>query len=151
MYEIHHDEDFYQSASSFDAFRFSRPYMINQVHGSGNAAGNAKNGPASSRRLLGTVANGSAEAGAKCRDGLESMLGVKQEAVTTGSDIFLGFGHGKHSCPGRFFAAHEMKLMLAHLVQHYDVEYMEERPMQQTIMETKLPSSSTCIRVRFRG
>lgn len=75
---------------------------------------------------------------------------MKQLSVVTGGDTFLGFGYGKHSCPGRFFAAHEMKLLLAHVVQQYDIEFLPERPMQQTIMETKLPSSSACIRVRLR-
>jgi cytochrome P450 len=33
----------------------------------------------------------------------------------------LYFGHGKHACPGRFFAATELRLLLAHLVTHYDL------------------------------
>ncbi|TDZ23970.1 Cytochrome P450 monooxygenase TRI1 [Colletotrichum orbiculare MAFF 240422] len=32
----------------------------------------------------------------------------------------LGFGHGKHACPGRFFAANEIKIALVHLVLQYD-------------------------------
>ncbi|CAI6093148.1 unnamed protein product [Clonostachys chloroleuca] len=32
----------------------------------------------------------------------------------------LGFGHGKHACPGRFFAANELKVILCHLLVKYD-------------------------------
>ncbi|TFY60306.1 hypothetical protein EVG20_g7469 [Dentipellis fragilis] len=36
---------------------------------------------------------------------------------------YLSFGHGKHACPGRFFAAVELKAMLAHVVLTYDVRF----------------------------
>ncbi|KAL0940009.1 cytochrome P450 [Colletotrichum truncatum] len=32
----------------------------------------------------------------------------------------LGFGHGQHACPGRFFAANEVKIILCHLLVNYD-------------------------------
>ncbi|GKT47702.1 cytochrome P450 monooxygenase TRI1 [Colletotrichum spaethianum] len=32
----------------------------------------------------------------------------------------LGFGHGKHACPGRFFAANEIKIALAHILLQYE-------------------------------
>ena len=32
----------------------------------------------------------------------------------------LSFGHGYYSCPGRFFAANEIKLALCHLLMKYD-------------------------------
>ncbi|THH28887.1 hypothetical protein EUX98_g5314 [Antrodiella citrinella] len=35
---------------------------------------------------------------------------------------FIAFGQGRHACPGRHFAAYEMKLMLAYIVLHYDVK-----------------------------
>lgn len=41
--------------------------------------------------------------------------------VSTGIEYFP-FGHGRHACPGRFFAAIELKLMLAHIVMNYDVK-----------------------------
>lgn len=41
--------------------------------------------------------------------------------VTTGVNS-LGFGHGAHSCPGRFFAANELKVALCHLILKYDLE-----------------------------
>ena len=62
------------------------------------------------------------------QDDAESL---KHQMVATGSTL-LHFGHGKHACPGRFFAANELKAMLAHLVLEYDVRFKEG--------ESRLPS-----------
>ncbi|KAJ7185998.1 cytochrome P450 [Mycena filopes] len=45
----------------------------------------------------------------------------KSHLVSTTTD-YVVFGHGKHACPGRFFAATELKGMLAHILMTYDVE-----------------------------
>ncbi|KAI0144969.1 cytochrome P450 [Pestalotiopsis sp. NC0098] len=39
--------------------------------------------------------------------------------VNTGASFHL-FGHGRHPCPGRFLAVHEMKIMFAQLLLRYD-------------------------------
>ncbi|KAI5836465.1 cytochrome P450 [Schizophyllum commune Tattone D] len=41
--------------------------------------------------------------------------------LVSASSNFLGWGGGKHQCPGRFFAAVEMKMMLAYIVGRFDV------------------------------
>ncbi|KAH8113856.1 cytochrome P450 [Phellopilus nigrolimitatus] len=61
----------------------------------------------------GAGAEGGAEAGAGA--------GARNQMVSTAVD-YLPFGHGRHACPGRFFAAAELKTMLAHLVLAYDVK-----------------------------
>lgn len=33
----------------------------------------------------------------------------------------MSFGFGRHACPGRFFAANEIKLILARLLLDYDL------------------------------
>ena len=38
----------------------------------------------------------------------------------------MGFGHGEHSCPGRFFAANEIKVALAHILVKYDWKLSDE-------------------------
>ncbi|KAJ7310829.1 cytochrome P450 [Mycena albidolilacea] len=43
--------------------------------------------------------------------------------VVTTSQDFLAFGHGRHACPRRFFAAMELKAMLAHVILNYDVKF----------------------------
>ena len=34
----------------------------------------------------------------------------------------LGFGLGRHACPGRFFAAAEVKIILCHILLKFDIE-----------------------------
>ncbi|PNP79956.1 hypothetical protein FNYG_06653 [Fusarium nygamai] len=38
----------------------------------------------------------------------------------------LTFGYGRHACPGRFFAANETKMILAHALLQYDVKNVAE-------------------------
>jgi len=44
-----------------------------------------------------------------------------KQYVETGPD-YLAFGYGKHACPGRFFAANELKAMLCYVVMNYDIK-----------------------------
>ncbi|KAI9060502.1 cytochrome P450 [Trametes sanguinea] len=46
---------------------------------------------------------------------------AKHQFATTSVD-YVPFGHGKHACPGRFFAANELKAMLAYIVLNYDIK-----------------------------
>ncbi|KAJ4296101.1 hypothetical protein N0V88_004803 [Collariella sp. IMI 366227] len=41
---------------------------------------------------------------------------------------YLAFGNGRQACPGRFFAAAELKLMLGYMLLHYDIEMLDKRP-----------------------
>ncbi|KAI1338392.1 cytochrome P450 [Xylariaceae sp. FL0016] len=43
-----------------------------------------------------------------------------QAHLVSTSANHLGFGHGEHACPGRFFAANEVKIALCHLLMKYD-------------------------------
>ncbi|POS69004.1 cytochrome P450 [Diaporthe helianthi] len=45
---------------------------------------------------------------------------AKMAHLVSTSEYHLGFGHGQHSCPGRFFAANELKIALCHLLLKYD-------------------------------
>ncbi|RAQ67749.1 cytochrome P450 monooxygenase [Aspergillus flavus] len=53
----------------------------------------------------------------------------RYQFVTT-SPEHLGFGHGMHACPGRFFANNEIKILLAHLLLKYDWKFADrvDRP-----------------------
>jgi cytochrome P450 len=44
--------------------------------------------------------------------------------VQSGSE-FSVFGGGRHLCPGRFFAANELKLAVAHILLKYDIQLAE--------------------------
>ncbi|KAF8583917.1 cytochrome P450 [Ramaria rubella] len=58
--------------------------------------------------------------------------GLKNQLTATSSE-FIAFGHGKQACPGRFFAANELKVMMTHLLLSYDIKMENEgvRPKNQ--------------------
>lgn len=68
--------------------------------------------------------------------------------MVTTSDIHLAFGHGRHACPGRFFVAHELKLIGAALLLDYDIKAIEERPKAQWMGATIIPPLDACIEIR---
>ncbi|KAF7531947.1 hypothetical protein G7054_g8381 [Neopestalotiopsis clavispora] len=72
---------------------------------------------------------------------------VGKQTVTL-DENFLGFGCGKHACPGRFFAVHEMKLVLAHLLLNYEVERIPTRPVSSDFIWMKLYTYNFKIKVR---
>lgn len=49
---------------------------------------------------------------------------TRHQLVATGPDQ-ISFGHGTHGCPGRFFAASEIKVIMAHLLQNYDIKLLD--------------------------
>lgn len=49
---------------------------------------------------------------------------TRAQLVTTNID-YLGFGYGKHACPGRFLAANEIKVALCHLLLKYDFKFTD--------------------------
>ncbi|KAH9915638.1 cytochrome P450 [Amylocystis lapponica] len=55
----------------------------------------------------------------------EDGEGTKHQFVSTTVD-YIPFGHGRHACPGRFFAAMELKTMIAHIITMYDVKMENE-------------------------
>lgn len=54
-----------------------------------------------------------------CGEKATSGPSNSRQLVTVSSEQ-MGFGLGQHACPGRFFVANEMKMMLAHLIMKYD-------------------------------
>ncbi|GME64545.1 Cytochrome P450 [Neofusicoccum parvum] len=73
----------------------------------------------------------------------------RYQAVTTSCDITV-FGHGAHSCPGRFFAMNEMKLLLAHLVIEYDWKLPEGQTRVQHEVNGSFNSPNSKQPVLFR-
>lgn len=43
------------------------------------------------------------------------------------SPNLLSFGHGQFSCPGRFFASNEIKIVLIFLLLKYDIRYVPDK------------------------
>lgn len=74
----------------------------------------------------------------------------KMLSSITADKQFLGFGFGTHACPGRFFSLNEVKLVVAHLLLSYDIEYQQERPDTVPLMWLNTPIASATVRVRRR-
>ncbi|KAL0941575.1 uncharacterized protein CTRU02_204338 [Colletotrichum truncatum] len=50
-----------------------------------------------------------------------SPNGEKDEELTDTSDKYLPFGRGRDTCPGRFFAADYMRLVMVYLVHNFEI------------------------------
>lgn len=85
---------------------------------------------------------------------LDSTKGPNVSFVSTGP-TFLPFSHGKHVCPGRYIVDFELKMVLAHVLLHYDMEFPEEyegkRPSGKYMAEVLMPPEDAKIRFRRRG
>lgn len=84
------------------------------------------------------------------QDGPEGA--ANREQFTSLSDINLNFGAGKHACPGRFFAANEIKLVLAHFLLNFDVRLKDgqARPTPLAMVMTKAPRPDVELEFRRR-
>jgi len=81
----------------------------------------------------------------------QDTTGKRFDIVTTGLDS-LSFGYGRHACPGRYFAACELKLMFAHLVMNYDMklENEGERPKDTWVASHCVPNPNAKVLFRRR-
>ncbi|KAK4164098.1 cytochrome P450 [Cladorrhinum sp. PSN259] len=79
-----------------------------------------------------------------------SVKRASASTLPTTSPDFLVFGHGKHACPGRFFAAAELKILLAYAILHYDFERPPTKPEGPWLAFTRVPPTKAAIRVRKR-
>jgi cytochrome P450 len=54
----------------------------------------------------------------------------------------LNFGYGRHACPGRWFAANEIKCIMICLLTNYDISFSEgqERPKNLQVETQNLPN-----------
>ena len=52
--------------------------------------------------------------------------------------------------PGRFFVAHELKMILAYLTQNYEIKHLEERPKPMWIGQTIVPPLDAKIEIKRR-
>jgi len=124
VHSVQHDPLIYPNPDSYDAFRFSRPREQVDAH-NGNS-------------------------GAKGTMDATETLKLRNMGIVTTSDTFLPFGHGRHACPGRFFVALELKMLLAYMVMNYEIEPLATRPPNKWFGQNLLPPMKATIRVRRR-
>ena len=86
----------------------------------------------------------------KERAALEGYPDKNFDMITTNAD-FVAFGQGRHTCPGRYFASAEIKIILAHIVMTYDVRLVEDaRPPDLFVMNGVLPNPAAKVYFRRR-
>lgn len=75
----------------------------------------------------------------------------KHQFATTNSHT-LHFGHGQHSCPGRFMASTVIKMVLASLLLEYDIKFPEGqgRPKSIPAFEYSFPDPAGKIMFKKR-
>lgn len=75
----------------------------------------------------------------------------KYQFATAGPDS-LSFGYGPQACPGRFFASNEIKVLLAHLLLHYEFKLEGDKRPDNIIHELSiLPNMGVKILFRKRS
>ncbi len=117
---IHNDESIYTNADQFQPFRY--------VDARDAIIANEETG----------------------KFGTEEMIKKANYSLVSTSAEYQPFGHGRHACPGRFFAANELKLLLAYMVINYDIELLEKRPEGQWVGQVALPPMKATIKIRRR-
>nr|A0A0E3D8N7.1 RecName: Full=Cytochrome P450 monooxygenase janQ; AltName: Full=Janthitremanes biosynthesis cluster protein Q [Penicillium janthinellum]AGZ20487.1 cytochrome P450 monooxygenase [Penicillium janthinellum] len=72
--------------------------------------------------------------------------------VATNSN-YLQFGDGRHTCPGRYMAADEIRLMLGHILLHYDITTKENegRPKNWFFKKILFPDMKGVIVLKKRA
>ncbi|KAM0808340.1 putative Cytochrome P450 [Seiridium cardinale] len=73
-----------------------------------------------------------------------------RQAWATTSTEYTAFGHGRHACPGRFFASSELKLMLAYILMNFDFEMQEKRPDNVWFGMNRMPPMKATLRIKRR-
>ena len=68
---------------------------------------------------------------------------------------YLGFGYGKHACPGRFFAVNELKIAMCYLLMLYEWKFPHgpQKPavVAQAVINKKDPKARVLYRRRPQG
>ncbi|TKX24339.1 cytochrome P450 monooxygenase-like protein 19 [Elsinoe australis] len=118
VHNIMHDPELYDQPESYDAFRHSRE----------REAWEAK--------------------GAEEKTDKEEALRLRQKGMVTTGDTHFPWGHGRHACPGRFFVAHELKILISYLVRNYEIKHLEKRPETKWFGMNMIPATDTRIEIR---
>jgi ent-kaurene oxidase len=67
------------------------------------------------------------------------------------SEESMNFWAGRHACPGRFFAQETLKLILIHLLTHYEIKHADETKETPRIMSNKLfRSPNPALPIQFK-
>ncbi|KAJ7936828.1 cytochrome P450 [Mycena leptocephala] len=84
-------------------------------------------------------------------DGAGENPGVFNRHMVSTAPDHIVFGYGRHACPGRFFAAAQLKAMLAHILINYEIKAETDvRPPDICIELIRTPNPRGKIWIRKR-
>ena len=130
----------HERPEEYDPFRFSRPREegteAREKAADGHAHGHANDTVVEANR---------ADLGDK------GYLQERNMAASATGTSFLTFGHGRHACPGRFFAITELKVMLAEVLTNYEVQPVAKRPENIWYQVVQLPDAKVTLKMRKRA
>lgn len=83
---------------------------------------------------------------------MRQIAGMENVAqFSTTSPMHMGFSHGQHSCPGRFFANNEIKVLMCYLLLYYDIRLVEKATANSMVAGLAwVPNPFAQIQVRRR-
>jgi cytochrome P450 len=73
--------------------------------------------------------------------------GISKKFVSTGPE-YLSFGHGKHGCPGRFFVAQFLTVLLGMIARDYDVQPLKAKPEGHRVSDHYKPADNVMLKIR---
>ncbi|EXJ73202.1 uncharacterized protein A1O5_02962 [Cladophialophora psammophila CBS 110553] len=123
---VHNDPEHYPDAATYNPFRFSV------------------------ERESSTAESPETENDKSNANITEEYIRKANLSFVSTSPTYHPFGHGRHACPGRFFAANELKLLLAYIVLNYEFEPLTERPESKWIGTSLVPPLTATVKVRRR-
>ncbi|KAJ9611675.1 hypothetical protein H2200_004859 [Cladophialophora chaetospira] len=135
---VHNDPEYYPDAATYDPFRFSIqrescPELLD----------------VQDEKLPSDLSATKATHTRSSSNTDEYIKKANLSFVST-SPTYHPFGHGRHACPGRFFAANELKLLLAYMIMNYEFEPLMKRPPSKWIGTSLVPPLTDTVRIRRR-
>lgn len=79
---------------------------------------------------------------------VEQLAGGVQAAAAETDQTFATWGIGKHACPGRFFAVDLIKIIMMHVLLHYEVKPLVKRPENVWIEYNVIPSPAVTLSIK---
>jgi cytochrome P450 len=89
---------------------------------------------------------------AQIRETQPADVGARAQYAASNTSS-MSFGFGRHACPGRWFAANEIKAIMAYILLNYDFKFpagVEQRPPSIAVETQYLPNHDATLMFKRR-
>ncbi|KAL9111931.1 MAG: hypothetical protein Q9227_003781 [Pyrenula ochraceoflavens] len=154
MHCIHMDPDFHPNPTHFHPFRFAPPSSLPTTTTSSSSSSSPTT-PTASNPIPDPFTPPSTPTPSD-HPPKEEKENTQAKPLVTLDPHFLGWGFRQNACPGRWIAAHLMKVIMANVLMKYEVDVVEVegkrgRGKAYELMEFRIPREDFEVRVRRRG